>query len=61
MQTNCREKLKTLPTLEGFMRSMRELLKPQAKPVTDEALTVQSGNSRKREVDGGDELMVKGK
>lgn len=29
------------------MRSMRELLKPQATPVTDEALTVQSGNSRK--------------
>lgn len=43
------------------MRSMRELLKPQAKPVTDEALTVQSGNSRKRVVDGGDELMVKRK
>lgn len=43
------------------MRSMREPLKPQATPVTDEALTVQSGNGRKRGVDGGDELMVKTK
>lgn len=43
------------------MRSMRELLKLQAKSVTDEALTVPSGNSRKSGGGGGAELMVKTK
>lgn len=41
------------------MRSMRELFKSQTKSVMDEALTVRSGNNRKRGVGRSDELMVK--
>lgn len=59
MPTNCKETLKTLPKLQDFMRSMRELFKSQTKPVMDEALTVRSGNNRKRGVGRSDELMVK--